>query len=79
MFRLNQSQTKNNVGAENHSSIYICSFALEPEKLQPTGTCNFSRIKNIVLSMELEPHYTKLYKYNFRNNWKRYYYICSKL
>lgn len=26
--------------------IYVYSFAQEPEKLQPTGTCNFSRIDN---------------------------------
>lgn len=28
---------------------YVYSFALEPEKLQPSGTCNFSRIDNATL------------------------------
>ena len=29
--------------------IYIYSFATEPEKLQPTGTANFSRLDNVTL------------------------------
>jgi hypothetical protein len=32
----------------NHS-IYVYSFALNPEELQPSGTCNFSRIDNATL------------------------------
>jgi len=31
---------------------YVYSFALEPEKLQPSGTCNFSRIDNASLQLE---------------------------
>jgi len=34
-------------------SIYMYSFAVEPEKHQPSGTCNFSRIDNAVLHLEL--------------------------
>ena len=28
---------------------YVYSFALNPEKHQPSGTCNFSRIDNAIL------------------------------
>ena len=40
-------QNKVDLETENNSSIYIYSFALEPEKLQPTGPCNFSRLKKL--------------------------------
>jgi len=33
--------------------IYCYSFALRPEEHQPSGTCNFSRIDNAVLNMNL--------------------------
>ena len=33
----------------NSQYIYMYSFALHPEELQPSGTCNFSRIDNAVL------------------------------
>jgi hypothetical protein len=33
--------------------MYSYSFALRPEEHQPSGTCNFSRIDNAVLSMDL--------------------------
>ena len=33
--------------------IYIYSFSLHPEENQPSGTCNFSRIDNSVLQMNL--------------------------
>ena len=32
--------------------IYCYSFALQPEEHQPSGTCNFSRIDNAVLSLD---------------------------
>ena len=32
---------------------FIYSFALEPQKHQPSGSCNFSRLDNAVLSMTL--------------------------
>lgn len=35
---------------EDHVKVY--SFALEPEKLQPSGTCNFSRIDNATLKIK---------------------------
>ena len=38
------------------------SFALHPEKYQPSGTCNFSRIDNQYLKLQLEDHYTDVDK-----------------
>ena len=34
--------------------INCYSFALKPEEHQPSGTCNFSRIDNAVLQLELD-------------------------
>ena len=39
--------------------INIYSFALEPEKLEPTGTCNFSRIDISHLLLNLTPQTVK--------------------
>jgi hypothetical protein len=33
--------------------IYMYSFALKPEEHQPSGTCNFSRIDNAVLNLDI--------------------------
>ena len=33
--------------------IYCYSFALKPEKHQPSGTCNFSRIDNAVMNVKI--------------------------
>ena len=33
--------------------VNVYSFALEPEKHQPSGTCNFSRIDNTTLNVNL--------------------------
>ncbi len=35
--------------------INVYSFALKPEDLQPSGSCNFSRIDNAVLNLTLTP------------------------
>jgi hypothetical protein len=35
------------------TGIYVYSFALEPEKHQPSGSINFSRIENVTLNMTL--------------------------
>ena len=32
---------------------FIYSFSISPEKHQPTGTCNFSRIDNSILSIDI--------------------------
>ncbi len=34
--------------------IYCYSFALQPQDIQPSGTCNFSRIDSTVLELELD-------------------------
>ena len=36
-----------------YPSAFVYSFALEPEKLQPSGTCNFSRIDNATLVLDV--------------------------
>jgi hypothetical protein len=36
----------------NNNGIYLYSFAINPEEHQPSGTCNFSRIDNAVLTLE---------------------------
>ena len=40
-------------GATFAGDIYTYSFALKPEEHQPSGTCNFSRIDNAVLGIEM--------------------------
>ena len=42
--------------------IYLYSFALNPEEHQPSGTCNFSRIDNTVLSFNNTPSRTGIIK-----------------
>ncbi|NBS68540.1 hypothetical protein EBT31_06450 [bacterium] len=37
-----------------YPGIYVYSFALQPEEHQPTGTCNFSRIDNAQVSVQLK-------------------------
>ena len=37
-----------------YPGIYCYSFALQPEEHQPTGTCNFSRIDNAQLAINLK-------------------------
>ena len=41
--------------ASPSTGINVYSFALKPEELQPSGTCNFSRIDNAVLQLTLTP------------------------
>jgi hypothetical protein len=38
------------------SCIYSYSFALQPEDVQPSGSCNFSRIDNTKLNVTLDRH-----------------------
>lgn len=37
-----------------NSNLYVYSFALRPEEHQPSGTCNFSRIDNTILELQLD-------------------------
>ena len=49
-FRLCQPiQSKHKIPTKH---IYTYSFALEPEKHQPSGTCNFSKIEDIFMEFE---------------------------
>jgi hypothetical protein len=41
-----------------YPGIYCYSFALQPEEHQPTGTCNFSRIDNAQVSINMKGNYT---------------------
>jgi hypothetical protein len=45
------TSTGNGVNQQD-TNIYMYSFALQPEDLQPSGTCNFSRIDNATLEIE---------------------------
>jgi hypothetical protein len=38
---------------EPFGGFYLYSFSLNPEEYQPSGTCNFSRIDNSILSLDL--------------------------
>jgi hypothetical protein len=55
--RYNAEEVVSDAGADwlvltenNKQHIYVYSFALNPEEHQPSGTCNFSRIDNTILS-----------------------------
>jgi hypothetical protein len=37
------------------TGINVYSFALKPEEHQPSGSCNFSRIDNATLQLQLTP------------------------
>ena len=52
-FRLMQPY-QNHTTIPSTNYIYTFSFALHPEKHQPTGTCNFSKIDNTVLNLTME-------------------------
>jgi hypothetical protein len=39
---------------QNLNNIYVYSFSLKPEELQPSGTCNFSRIDNATLEVSTD-------------------------
>jgi hypothetical protein len=39
---------------DNRGLVYVYSFALDPEKMQPSGTCNFSKIDNNSLEIRLD-------------------------
>jgi hypothetical protein len=58
-FKAQKGKYFNQVQAYNHHSgcpypgVYSYSFALKPEEHQPTGTCNFSRIDNAQVAVEL--------------------------
>ena len=59
-FKAQKGKYFNQVQAYNHHTgcpypgVYSYSFALKPEEHQPTGTCNFSRIDNAQVAVELD-------------------------
>ena len=51
---------------EPEDNISVYSFAMEPENfVQPTGSCNFSRIDNIELRITGNPREVKVYALNW--------------
>ena len=58
---------EHHTGAAGASGAHMYSFALKPEEHQPSGTCNFSRIDNAVLSVEgtLASTTLKVYAVNY--------------
>ena len=50
----NSARSDGNSGTYKQA-IYLYSFALNPEEHQPSGTCNFSRIDNTILSFSNTP------------------------
>ena len=53
-FRLYQQYKYHSSGTNTY--FYMYSFALEPEKTQPSGTCNFSKLDSVVLSLDMTPN-----------------------
>ena len=56
-------------GDKEKGFIYVYSFALKPEEHQPSGTCNFSRIDNALLTLSLSEasaaRLTRVYATNY--------------
>ena len=50
----NQMQPNMHHSGNPYPGVYCYSFALKPEELQPTGTCNFSRIDNSQVEVVLK-------------------------
>ena len=52
-----------------YPGIYCYSFALQPEEHQPTGTCNFSRIDNAQVAINMKGNYTTALQKMFAVNY----------
>ena len=52
-----------------YPGIYCYSFALQPEEHQPTGTCNFSRIDNAQVAINMKANYTTTLQKMFAVNY----------
>lgn len=48
--------------------IYTYSFALVPEELQPSGTLNFSRVKDVLLNFNIDPEMFYYYLNDIKQN-----------
>lgn len=64
----NQSHTNN-----TDKYIYTMQFCEYPEKLQPSGTLNFSRFSSAVLSLNLFPNLPSVTIYVFARNYNLFY------
>ena len=53
----NLEQFKYNKSYSNIKGIYNYSFALHPDNIQPSGTCNFSRLNKVELLFNLRTNY----------------------
>jgi len=53
-FRLYQPYKYHSCGTAQY--IYMYSFAIDPENMQPSGTCNFSKIDSAVLNLTFNPN-----------------------
>lgn len=53
-FRLYQPYRNHSCGTGQY--IYMYSFAIDPENMQPSGTCNFSKIDNATLQFTCNPN-----------------------
>ena len=53
-FRLYQPYKHHSCGTNQF--IYMYSFALDPEHIQPSGTCNFSKIDNATINLTFTPN-----------------------
>jgi hypothetical protein len=52
-----------------YPGVYCYSFALQPEEHQPTGTCNFSRIDNAQVAINMKGNYTTALQKMFAVNY----------
>ena len=43
------------------TGVYNYSFALVPEEIQPSGTLNFSRIKDVLMTFDINPNMFQYY------------------
>lgn len=61
----NKYNTSHNILPSEKGFIYVYSFSLYPNRYQPSGTCNFTRINKIILSLDFtasgKKNYSKIY------------------
>ena len=54
LFRLYEPYRHHSSGTSQF--IYLYSFAIDPENMQPSGTCNFSKIDNATINLTCNPN-----------------------
>ena len=65
----NQVQPFNHHSGCPYPGVYSYSFALKPEEHQPTGTCNFSRIDNAQVQVQLKAAASSTTMHMFATNY----------